>query len=404
MKSSPHLNQNIKGIRYYSFMEESGYGTAARRYMRGIAASGIPLEWCPLIAGKKWRHLGYAPLTGEIETGNEMATFYRNGIDYDIVIIHTVPEYFPVISALETGKQIVGCTVWETDRLPRHWHPLLNSVDRLFVPCKWNKEVFEQEGIVPPVHVVPHIMGRQPLQNGEIFQDISKGDFVFYTIGAWTARKTLWKTITAYLDAFTENDPVVLVIKTSQQDFSRVMCKRFFNNTKNTVKKILKNYNKPGRIELINNTLTGKEILGLHGSGDCYVSLTRSEGWGLGAFDAAGFGRPVIMTGFGGQLDFLPQNTAFHVDYDLVPVIDKNGGQSYTPDQKWARPDILHGSRLMRYVFENRQEALTRGAALKSYIGKHFSEEVVTNDMLAALVETRPKKRRGNRNGSQLTK
>ena len=37
----------------------------------------------------------------------------------------------------------------------------------------------------------------------------------------------------------------------------------------------------------------------IHAIGDCYVSLTHGEGWGMGAFDAATLGKPVLITGWG---------------------------------------------------------------------------------------------------------
>jgi glycosyltransferase involved in cell wall biosynthesis len=119
-----------------------------------------------------------------------------------------------------------------------------------------------------------------------------------------------------------------------------------------------------------------------------YISLCRSEGWGLGAFNAAALGKPVIMTGFGGQLDYLLPEYAYLVDYTLVPVEDSNGRPSYCKDQRWAEPSLSHASILMRHVFENREAAKERGQRLASYILATFDNKR-TIDRLINLLNAR---------------
>ena len=48
-----------------------------------------------------------------------------------------------------------------------------------------------------------------------------------------------------------------------------------------------------------------KAALNGHGIDAPVFLRARAEGWGLGAFEAAQLGKPVIMTGYGGQRDFL---------------------------------------------------------------------------------------------------
>lgn len=148
---------SIKGIKYISFHENSGYGIAAYRYIKGLTDLKIPLTWMPLVTGKKWKHLGYKPLEDKNSSYPEFAPFFNKKIEYDTVIIHTVPEYYPVFAEMETGKTLIGCTVWETTKPPYHWISLLNSLDSIIVPCRWNREVFEKNGVSVPIHVVPHI-------------------------------------------------------------------------------------------------------------------------------------------------------------------------------------------------------------------------------------------------------
>ncbi len=136
---------------------------------------------------------------------------------------------------------------------------------------------------------------------------------------------------------------------------------------------------------LITDELNEEDMLRLHHRGDCYVSLCRSEGWGLGAFDAAGYGNPVIITGFGGQLEYLPGDLAFLVNYKIVPVSDRIGKASYSTNQNWGEPDILHASRLMRWVFEHPTEAKAKGERLKKHVRENFSETVIIEKLISAI-------------------
>ncbi len=70
------------------------------------------------------------------------------------------------------------------------------------------------------------------------------------------------------------------------------------------------------RIVLSTRGLDRAGIDALHAAGDCFVSLSRGEGWGLGAFDAGSHGHPIVVTGWGGTLDMLPTGYPYCVDYE----------------------------------------------------------------------------------------
>jgi len=104
----------------------------------------------------------------------------------------------------------------------------------------------------------------------------------------------------------------------------------------------------PPAIALDTRRLGNVDIEALHRLGDCYVSLTRGEGWGRGAFDAATHGNPAIMTAYGGHLDFLGGSPGL-VDFRMVRV-DNPLSNRHSPKQRWAEPDVDHAAELLRSV------------------------------------------------------
>ena len=371
----------MTGIRYVSLHEASGYGVAATRYLRGLVRSGVRLTWTPMIRGKGW-NMGYEPYRGSSAGEPWLRPYCNRKIEYDTVVVHTVPEYYPLWKAREPGKKIIGSTVWETDRPPRHWIPILNGVDGLMVPCAWNREVFRRHGVSTPIAVIPHIPTTDTIAGIPRRRD-EESLFTFYTIATWTARKALWATIESYLNAFSKDDPVCLLIKTTKRDFTSGSFGPFFRTTRSLVRRIVRTRRAAPPIRLVTDELSAEAMLSLHARGDCYVSLSRSEGWGIGAYDAAAFGKPVVATGYGGQLDYLGSDLAYLVDYRIVQVEDSRGSASYSSDQHWAEPDMRHASQLMRRVFENQEEARARGALLAESVRSSFDESAIS----ATLVE-----------------
>ena len=48
---------------------------------------------------------------------------------------------------------------------------------------------------------------------------------------------------------------------------------------------------------------------------------------------------------------------------------------------RWAQPSLKHLKQLMRYVFENREEARAKGAAARLYLEENFSPEAVARGL-----------------------
>lgn len=364
----------IKGIKYISpVWDNSGYAKASRGNILALHKAGIPLTLAPVSFEDAHPDLG--------KDGDILRSLVNKDIDYNVVIIHTTPEFWA--GHREEGKVNLGYTIWETDRLHPDWKNYINeNVEKVLVGCSWNVGVFRNSGVTIPIGVVPHGISISAFDDIKPYQisGISDNTFVFYSIMQWTERKHPLALIKAYWYAFQNNEDVSLVLKTYRSDYSENERQAI----RTTIKK-LKHVMPMGmypKINFISDMLSEEEILGLHARGDCYVSLDRGEGFGLGPFEAGAVANSVIITGFGGALEYAKKDNSYLVDYILVPVHGMPYSPWYRGEQLWAEPGIKHGADLMKYVYENRNEAKEKGLKLKQYINENFSWEVIAQKII----------------------
>lgn len=334
-------------------------------------------------------------IPGNTEEGGQVIsseTFLVEEID--LIIVHTVPEYFPFwlrYSRLHHPEaRIWGYTTWETNKLPIHWTPLLNLMDGIFVPSHWNREVFIHSGVLKPVEVLPHVsqfMGQPPLSPTvpvRLIKDQFSAHFLFYSVGVWNERKAPWILVKSFMEEFSPEEPVALILKTGKTDWCRYQrrWKNFFRKSRGdseTAFAKLIEASPRSKILHITSPWTDNDMASLHSLANCFISTTRGEGWGMSSYEAAWFSNPVILTGFGGSNDYLPPQDAYLIDYQLAPVRSSPGQESYTSDQQWASPSKSHVRHLMREVFSHQSEAAARGARLGQYVAQNFDPSLIAS-------------------------
>jgi glycosyltransferase involved in cell wall biosynthesis len=394
------------GVKYIAYPNASGYGLAAVAYVRALHNAGVPVWWQPWFLGGEphlWTPrdgLGTLPLAQAAEGWAALADLpsliaaTMRPIEYDTVLAHVVPEHWPGL--IETGKRMLGYTVWETDALPGHWTPLLNTMSAVAVPSRMNGEIFRRDGVSRPVHVVPHIRrhgwsaaARDAAAALRLRLRIPDDHFVFYTIGAWDPRKALDDLMAVFARTFAAEDRVTLLIKTTSTIGNAALGSG--SPVEIRVRQIADRLTKetgrprPNFAVIAADDISGRTIDAIHVLGDCYVSLTHGEGWGLGAFDAAALGKPVLMTGWGGQLDYFGGNYPGLIRYRMNAVAGWMPHASYQASQRWASADVEHASALMRAAAERDASLFDAAERVRETIANRFAEPVVARELLAAI-------------------
>jgi hypothetical protein len=118
---------------------------------------------------------------------------------------------------------------------------------------------------------------------------------------------------------------------------------------------------------------------GLTAMADCFVSLHRSEGFGLGLAEAMLLGKPVIATGYSGTLDFMNRDNSLLIDYKIVEIAEDR--PIYTKGNFWAEPSIEHAASCMRQVYEHQDEANERAVRAQPQIKSLLSIEAAGQRM-----------------------
>ncbi len=393
------------GLKLVALPTGCGYGDAAAEYAVGLDALGIPVSWHPVTFDRaELIEKDQCLATTAAVIRDQLEPLWRQAIDYDVFLLDMPPPALHrALLKKESVKHAFSYVTWEVDDLPDDWPPALNIYERVFVPSEFNRKTLLEHGVTVPIDVVPHVARKVVhVREGSYLDPIADDDFMFYTIGVWTTRKALEETVRTYLDTFRADEKVVLVIKTDVINHIELAAMNYrqtstgpkhIGTTWWALAQIFADYDNPARVHMIAQNIPPGDIDHLNTRGDCYVGLTRSEGWGLPAFDALLFGNPVIMTGWSGQLEYLGDDYPLAIRYSLESTLNSPDDHCHMRSQNahWAEPDCAHAAELMRWVFENRDAADAIAKDRQADLTKRFAPEVICRQLAELMGFAIPK-------------
>src|SRR6185369_3052991 len=175
--------------------------------------------------------------------------------------------------------------------------------------------------------------------------------------------------IASYLREFSVDDDVCLYLRTSLSQKSEAEARaaieqqiREFTTALNFGDKKLP------RVEILTAEIPMADMPKLYRAADCVVAPSRGEAWGRVAHEAMMMALPVIATNWGGHTHFMNAETAYPLDYELVPATNLELDQWQYHGQRWANPSETHLRELLRHVQRSPDEARAKGAKARAHV------------------------------------
>jgi len=253
------------------------------------------------------------------------------------------PEFF-------AGRHTAGYWFWELEQFPAAMHPAFDVVDEVWTATEFIARAVRAAGRRPvftvplPVNVpqASRTLTRERLNLASRFTFLQLFDFA-----SIMERKNPHGLIEAFTRAFSPDEGPILVLKGINGELRL--------NERERLRVAAGNRSD---IVIIDAYFSPEEKNALLGFCDCYVSLHRAEGLGLTMAEAMALGKPVIATGYSGNLHFMTPENSYLVNYVMSSV--PPGCNPYPETAIWAEPDLDEAARFMREVYEGSVDAKTR--------------------------------------------
>ena len=125
-----------------------------------------------------------------------------------------------------------------------------------------------------------------------------------------------------------------------------------------------------GQFLHISEYLPRADLDGLTGASDVYLSLHKSEGFGLGMAEAMSQGKPVVATAWSANTEFCREDTAWCVPYKMVPILP----HEYPPSMvEWAQADVQAAARMLKEIRDDPAAAREKAERGKAFMESYYS-------------------------------
>lgn len=345
---------------------ESGVGEGTRANIRAIEKTGTPFTLNNLSSPSRKGDGTYKNL---IQENNP----------YLFNLIHSNPDSFPLFLQEKgigylAGKYNIGFWCWELSNLPKEWRYCFQYLNEIWVASNFCKESISGASPIPVIKIPPSIVVENIKDVDRSYFRLKEGSFIFlfmFDFLSYFERKNPMAVIKAFKTAFSPLDDVQLVLKCSNSEWCPETRDRMVEDAKGL------------NVKFIDGYLGKDEINALMSLSDCYISLHRSEGFGLPLAEAMYLKKPVIATGYSSNIEFMNEKNSFPIKYRLVEI-EKDIGP-YKKGNVWADADVEHAAELMRLVYEKKDMARSIGEIASEDIKRELSPEATGKMILNRL-------------------
>ena len=355
---------------------ESGVGESARATLRALAHTGLAHACLDFRAGNVSR------------MGETVDASLAHGRRHSVSLFHINADQLPLARAMLDESYFsvphrIGFWAWELERFPAEWHNAFAHVDEVWVPSAFCQRAIAAVSPVP-VLCVPHaIEVPEALSPDRARFGLRPSSRVFLAMAdmmSIAARKNPLGAVEAFLAAFAgDTADVELVVKISNS-----------SRDPEGLRRLRALAARHAGIHLIDDYLDRAALNSLIDSIDCFVSLHRSEGFGLSIAESMARGKVVLATGWSGNMDFMTPHNSMVVDFKLQTIAADCG--PYRRGERWAEPNIDDAAAKMRRVAADASLRHTLGQRARSDCHAQLRPEVVGRQISERLLQVRQQK------------
>lgn len=370
-------NENIKsfvperyGYKAYGvnligcIQSDTGLGQSCRLLARELEASGIPF--------------GVTEFHADQNAGNNNHScdeFLVEKPEYGINLFHINANEF-TYSYQQLGRKYwdyhynIAFWLWELEEFPDRWVGCIDVLDEIWTPAEFVSEAIRKK-TNKPVYTVPyHVEAPIDEKYDRGFFGLPEEQFLFlmmYDSSSMMERKNPLGTIEAFKKAFPDkksaDSDVGLVIKLNGHNEKEVQ----------EICSIMDGYN---NIHIMTERLTKIQINSLIADVDVFVSLHRAEGFGLVMAESMLNGTPCIATNWSANTEFMNDDVACMVDYEIVELDHEVG--PYRKGSHWAEPEVEQAAEYMRRLQSDRNFGQRMAQNAREDIRNQLGMESVT--------------------------
>lgn len=310
-----------------------------------------------------------------VETNIDLPVAVSAPFPVDVFFVNP-DQIGPALAATEATRSVgtyrIGYWFWELPRIPPEWVPALDTVDEIWVASNFVGDAFRQV-TDKPIMIMPMVVEPMPLAE-PVHGRNAPFTFLFsFDFHSYLERKNPRAVLDAFLAAFPSGrEPARLIVKTINGNAFRT-----------ELLALMSRASEDRRIEILDGYMSRDAMNELVATADSYVSLHRAEGFGLGLAESMALGKPVIATGYSGNLAFMNAENSLLVSYHLVDV--EPGQYMHGAGQQWAEPDIQDAAIKMRGLVEDRVFASKLGRRAREYMKERHSSRVSARAIVERL-------------------
>lgn len=362
-RSQPAPASIPRGVNLVGYIRaESGLGVVARGVASALESGGIPFNVINLESGNYSRHTDHSWSHKEVRSS-----------DYDITLVCVNPDQSlhlrtHVPPHLLSERYVIGYWFWELPELPDEWLADFAFTDEVWAGTRFIAEAVSRKASAPVVPIPPVVRLSEGTTLSRNELGLPEARFLFlamFDTRSVLQRKNPLGVLRAFKSAFAD-------------DTSRVSLVMNFNNhdvSDPLFQELQKEIGSDDRVVLLEGAKDRDHVTSLIKACDCFVSLHRSEGFGLGPAEAMSLGKPAIITNWSGNTDYMTADNCLPVDYELVQL-----GRDYGPykaHQHWAEPNLDQAAQWMKRIALDADLARRIGFAAQQTISLKFSPTMV---------------------------